>query len=117
NPHLIYPGDIISLVYIDGKPRLTLQRGRDVKLTPKIKEIPHEEAIPALPLDAINSFLSRTRVVDPGVLEAAPYVLAGQERRVLSGMGDDFYGRGTLEPGLDFYGIYRKGEPYVDKET
>jgi hypothetical protein len=117
NPHLIYPGDVISLVYVDGKPRLSLQRGRDVKLSPKIKETPHEAAIPALPLEVVNNFLSRTRVVEPGELEAAPYILAGHEKRLLSGMGDDFYARGTLEPGVDFYGMYRKGDPYVDKAT
>jgi len=25
--------------------------------------------------------------------------------------------RGALQPGVDFYGIYRKGDPYIDKET
>src|SRR3546814_6218041 len=27
NPHLIYPGDSLSLVYIDGQPRIMLNRG------------------------------------------------------------------------------------------
>ena len=34
NPHLIYPGDLISLVYVDGKPRLQINRSRDQKLSP-----------------------------------------------------------------------------------
>jgi len=135
NPHLIYPGDVLSLVYVDGVPRLTLQRngltissgavaaaapstgGRDVKLVPQIRAIPHEEAIPAIPLDAVNSFLARTRVVQSGELEAAPYVLAGHERRLVAGKGDDFYVRGALSAGVDFYGIYRQGEPYVDEAS
>jgi hypothetical protein len=25
NPHLIYPGDVLNLVYVDGKPRITLE--------------------------------------------------------------------------------------------
>lgn len=117
NPHLIYPGDVISLIYIDGRPRLTLERNRDVKLTPQIKEIPHAEAIPALPLDAVNNFLSRTRVVEPGVLELAPHVVAGYEKRLLSGESDDFYVRGELDEGVEYYGVYRKGDPYVDPES
>lgn len=118
NPHLIYPGDVISLVYIDGKPYLTLNRdSRTVVLTPSVKVIPHESAIPAIPLEAITSFMSRTRVVQPGELEAAPYVLAGHEKRLVSGLGDDFYVRGELTSGIDFYGIYRKRDPYFDPET
>jgi len=137
NPHLIYPGDVIALVYVDGQPRLTIERngqgvatsgpaagggsypasGRIVKLVPRIKEIPHQEAIAAIPLDIVNTFLARTRVVQPGELEAAPYVLAGHERRLLSGGGDDFYVRGALQTGVDFYGVYRQGAPYVDDAT
>ena len=29
NPHLIYPGDELYLVWIDGQPKLRLRRGRD----------------------------------------------------------------------------------------
>jgi hypothetical protein len=117
NPHLIYPGDIISLVYIDGKPRLMLQRGdRVVKLGPQIRELPHAEAIDAIPLSAVNNFLSRNRVVEKGELEAAPYVIAGSEKRLISGDGDQFYARGEFDQ-TPVYGIYRKGEPYVDPES
>lgn len=151
NPHLIYPGDVIALVYVDGKPQLVLERngvaattassgaapapessatatatpmgGRTVKLSPRINVSSHEEAIDAIPLEVVNNFLARTRIVAPGTKEQpdalalAPYVLAGHERRLLSGEGDDFYVRGELEEGVDFYGIYRKGEPYVDPDT
>lgn len=117
NPHLIYPGDVISLIYIDGKPYLTVNRGRDVKLSPEIREITDREPIPPIPLDAIDSFLSRSRVVDPGVLEAAPYVLAGEDKHVLSGMGDNFYARGDFSDQINFFGIYRDGGPYVDPVT
>lgn len=117
NPHLIYPGDVIRLIYIDGQPRLTVNRGRDVHLSPEIRELPHADAIPAIPLDAINNFLSRTRVVEPGELEAAPYVLAGTDRRILTGLGDDLYARGELPDGIPTFGLYRKGDNYVDPET
>ncbi len=116
NPHLIYPGDIISLVYIDGRPRLTLQRGRDIKLSPEVKVLPHADAIPALPLDIINNFLSRNRLVTQEEIDGAPYVVAGYEKRLLSGSGDNFYARGQFYE-TPAYGLYRIGEPYVDPET
>jgi hypothetical protein len=117
NPHLIYPGDEIRLVYIDGKPRLTLNRGRDVKLDPKVREVPHGEAIPAIPLDILDTFLTKTRVVAPGELEAAPYVVAGHEKSIITGVGADFYVRGQVPVEQSFWGVYRNGGSYVDPET
>lgn len=117
NPHLIYPGDSINLIYLNGKPRLMLSRGRNVKLSPQIKETTNRDPISALPLDKISSFLSRTRVVDNGVLEAAPYVVAGQEKHLLTGIGDDFYARGDFSGQIGLYGVYRDGGPYIDPDT
>ena len=53
NPHIIYPGDIISLVYIDGRHRLMLSRNREEKLSPQIRPEDHRAPIPALPLETI----------------------------------------------------------------
>lgn len=116
NPHLIYPGDIISLVYIDGRPRLTLERSRNVKLSPGVKVLPHAAAIPALPLDIVNNFLSRNRIVTQEEIDAAPYVVAGYEKRLLSGVHDTFYARGQFDD-TPAYGLYRIGDAYVDPET
>ena len=117
NPHLIYPGDVISLIYIDGKPRLVLTRSRDVKLSPQIREVAERQAISTLPLDLINSFLSRNRVVEPGVLESAPYILSGQSKRLLTGKNDDFYARGDFSDAHESYGVYRNGGPFTDPKT
>lgn len=117
NPHLIYPGDEISLIYLDGRPRLTLNRGREVKLSPQVRVEPHGAAIPALPLDVIDTFLSKTRVVAPGELEAAPYVVAGHEKSIIVGAGSDFYVRGETPTDQSFWGVYRNGGNYVDPET
>lgn len=117
NPHLIYPGDIISMVYIDGRPRLMLEkRDRRVKLSPEVKVVPESEAIPALPLDIINSFLTRNRIVTQEEIDAAPYVVAGHEKKLLSGSGDTFYARGQFDE-TPTYGLYRVGAPYVDPVT
>lgn len=122
NPHLIFPGDVISLVYLDGKPRLVLQRTYKmspgtVKMTPSVKVMPLDEAIPAIPLDRINSFLSRSRVLGIGELEAAPYVVAGEDKRIIVGAGDNIYARGDFAGDVKTYGVYRKGQLYKDPES
>ena len=121
NPHLIYPGDIISLVYVDGKPRLVLDRRNykmsPTKLSPTVRIKPAGEAIPAIPLDEIDKFLSRSRVVTGEELAAAPYVLMGAEEHLVLGAGDRLYARGDLTEGVRSYGVYRRGETFVDPET
>ena len=119
NPNLIYPGDELNLVYIDGKPQLVLKRGSggDVKLEPEVRSTPIARAIPAIPLEAVSAFLNRGRIVQPGVLENAPYVLLGKEGHIVTGAGDEVYGRGKFDQTNTSYGIFRKGETFVDPDT
>lgn len=120
NPHLIYPGDILSLVYIDGQPRIMLERAASrgtVKLSPQVRKTPMAEAIPSIPLEAINSFLLNNRIIDSASeFEMAPYVVAGNAERVLSGHGDRIYARGYLEED-ESYDIFRQGKIYQDPDT
>jgi len=121
NPHLIYPGDSLSLVYVDGQPRLMLNRGASrgtIKLSPTVRTTPMAEAIPTIPLEAINSFLLSNRIIDSAEqFEAAPYIVAGNAERVISGSGDRVYGRGVFEDNISLYGIFRQGKTYVDPDT
>lgn len=123
NPHLIYPGDVISLVYVDGQPRLMLDRRNykmspgDTKLSPTVRIEPAGAAIPAIPLNEIDKFLSRSRVVTSDELLTAPYVLMGAEEHLVLGAGDRLYTRGELTDGIRSFGLYRKGETFVDPET
>jgi nucleoid-associated protein YgaU len=124
NPHLIFPGDVIRLVYIDGNKRLTVDRplksspgSGTTKLEPQIYSTPVDKAIAAIPLDEINSFLSKSRFVEEGEFESAPYVLAGTKQRLILGTGDSLYARGKFANDIANYGIYRKGETYLDPET
>ncbi|MEO4047944.1 LysM peptidoglycan-binding domain-containing protein [Pseudomonas sp. CAU 1711] len=121
NPHLIYPGDTLSLVYVDGQPRLMLNRGESrgtIKLSPQIRSTPMAEAIPTIPLEAINSFLLSNRIVDtPEEFGGRPYVVAGKQESVISGAGDRIYARGRFDDGQAVYGIFRQGKVYTDPET
>jgi nucleoid-associated protein YgaU len=122
NPHLIYPGDQLRLVYIDGKPRLVISsRGpasRTVKLSPTIRSTPIDSAIPAIPLDKIHAFLDRSRIL--GSQEdflQAPYIVGSQQDRIVSGIGDLVYARGQFPDHKGSYGIFREGQAFIDPDT
>lgn len=117
NPNLIYPGDTLNLTYINGRPALVLSRGRDVKLDPQVRMTPIDRAIPAIPLEAVNAFLNRGRVLEEADFKGAPYVLAGKEGHIVTGAGDEIYGRGVFDENVGGYGVYRRGKPYLDPET
>lgn len=121
NPHLIYPGDIIRLEYVEGKPVLTVTRGEQagalptVKLSPGARYSPLESAIPTIPMDAIRQFLLHPRIVSEKELTTSPYIVATAEDHLISGTGDKVYARG-LEPGAEShsYNIVRSGKVYRD---
>lgn len=115
NPHLIYPGDIVYLYDCGGRPCLGLERGQGVvKLSPKMRTLSHREAIGPVPLEAVEAFLARYRIVtDPDSLAELAYVVAGDNGRLISASGDRFYARGDVGQ-YRRYGIYRLGKRYLD---
>lgn len=117
NPHLIYPGDELYLVWVDGQPRLRMRRGRDVKLNPTMRVKPLDLAIPVIPLDQIGPWLVSNRVMSADEINNSAYIVAGDERRLISGPGNKIYGRGPFPDGERTYGIYRVGENFVDPVT
>jgi hypothetical protein len=116
NPHLIYPGDLLTLVYIDGKPQLRLSRG-DQRLSPRVRVESLDSAIPTIPLDAIKQFLTRTIVVDQHELDNAPYVLQSADEHVVSGAGDRIYVRGIEGKDHALFDIFEPGDKYIDPDT
>lgn len=117
NPHLIYPGDELYLVWVDGQPRLRMRRGRDVKMTPNMRVSDLDLAIPIIPLDEIGPWLKWSRIVAEGELSGAPYIVSGSGHHLLSAPGDRVFGRGDFPEGERAFGIYRPGEAYYDPIT
>ncbi len=117
NPHLIFPGDVVYLIYVNGKPQLRVDRGPK-KLSPGVRRTPIEQAVKAIPLQDLKSFLSDNLVLQLNELETAPYVLGSENESIIAGAGDRVYARGKL-PAVDqnYYGVYRPQRIYKDPVT
>lgn len=111
NPHLIYPGDILTLIWVDGEPRLSLKKLKKLSPTPRLQE--KQIAIPTIPLTSIAAFLSRDHVIDPLLLAGAPRLLGDAKATPRFFEGDIFYGQGQYDKGK-LYGVYRLGDDYID---
>jgi len=95
NPHLIYPGDVISLVYVDGVPQLRLRRGGadTVRLSPSVR-VTDRDAINAIPFASIEPFIRDLRVLSPSEFENLPYIVANQDEHLNATYGDKTFARG-----------------------
>jgi hypothetical protein len=87
NPHLIYPGDVISLAYLD----------RVVTPGPRT-----EAPVTGVPLAEVEPFLKNLRVVDS--FEQLPYVVGLEEDRLRATGGQVVYVKGlaNAQPGARY---------------
>ncbi len=111
NPHRIYPGDVLAIVTIDGRPRLTKT------LTPRMRPLPPEEAIPTLPLADLRPFLAYPQVLEARELNDAPQVVGSPDGRRILGRNDTLYAHGgALERGR-VMAIVRPHKPLRDPDS
>ena len=113
NPHRIYPGDVLVLDRdAVGNPYL---RKQDVKLQPKIHWEPISQAIPPIPPNVIEPFISEPLVIEVKELESNTRIIATQQDRVFLGNGDLAYVK-DADPDKENWHVYRKGKPLLDPE-
>lgn len=117
NPHLIYPGDTLRLVFdANGQPQIRVERGNTVVLRPQIRSQPIDTAIPAIPYEIVAAFMSKPSVVSKEDAETLPYVVAQRDRRVIAGMGDEFYARNVAGTPGTRYNVVHLGERIKDPD-
>jgi hypothetical protein len=112
NPHLIYPGDRLSLIYEDGRARLAVNGDKPVqRLSPGVRSTTRE-AVTSIPLSLLKPFIKNARVISPAQFEGLPYVVANEEQRVNATVSDRTYVRDLAgTPGQE-YSIMRLGNVY-----
>jgi hypothetical protein len=146
NPHLIYPGMVLLLdrargtLSVAGAPSNAqagtpgapsgaqagtpsgapagAQPSGTGRLAPRVRaESLSGEEIPSIPPSAIEPFLSRPLVIEPGGLDKAPTIVATEKDRVILSAGNTAYVRGIAEAGEETWYVYRQGPPLVDPDT
>ncbi len=127
NPHLIYPGDVVLLRYVDGKPFLTLEGAggvlpppkgiETIKLSPKVHIEVLEKAITTIPRSAIDAFLHANRAINERELEYAPYIVSSFEQHLISGPGRKIYVQRLTSPKVTGFQIVRPGAVYQNPVT
>jgi LysM repeat protein len=118
NPHLIYPGDTLRLVFVDGQPQILLQRGDAARVEPRVRSEPLEGAITTIPYATVAAFMSRPSVLDRDQIKHAPYLLATRDLHVVMSEGDTLYARGFTDPVElgTHYNVVRVGDPLIDPD-
>lgn len=122
NPHRIYPGDTLHLVYVDGRPRLVLQagleRGDNARVEPRVRSQPLEAAITTIPYETIAAFMSKPAVLQVDQIKNAPHVLSTRDDHVVMAEDNTVYAVGFKQPAEvgASYNFFRVGEPLRDPD-
>ncbi len=129
NPHLIFPGDVLTLVYVNGQPQMLINdaqhreilqnsgNSRVIKLSPSIRSTALQASIPSIPGDAIRQFLSKARVVTKEQLESAPHIIGSQDKHLILGTGSRVYIRGELDKERVRFSVFHPGDKLIDPES
>jgi hypothetical protein len=134
NPHRIYPGQTLYLEKIGGLARLRMgqppaagaEPTETVRVSPRVRIASLADmSIPTLPPHMIEPFLNEAIIVEEGVLERAPRIVAAPDERVLITRGDRAYARGRVGTPLverdprvvDAFRIFRNAVPLKDPVT
>jgi hypothetical protein len=114
NPHLIYPGDKLTLVFIDGQPRLVVKQ--HIQKSPEGRVISKDGPIPAVDLALIRPYLVQNRVVDPAWLLGLPIVMSGESPSIHHVVNDVVYVNAQLEQGLKV-AMYQTGDKFFSPDS
>jgi hypothetical protein len=119
NPHLIYPGDVLSLAYgHDGSSAsVSISQYSGARLQPRLRSEQLDGPIDAIPFAAIAAFLSKPTVLTKDEALRAPHILAFRDHHMVGGTGHEIYVKDLNAPLNQRYTVMHIGEPIVDPET
>lgn len=131
NPHLIYPGDVLYLYYVDGAPQLAkagegpadtsppadvLPPGGLGEVTPTARELPLDQAIYAIPAEQVRVFLRGPRVIDEDDLDDAPYIIDFEQKALMGAADSVAYVLDIEDESISTYQVVRRSKEYEDPD-
>ena len=117
NPHLIYPGDVLNLVYVDGKPRITIGTAGAMRLSPQVRSEPLSGAIRTIPYNLLMDFVGRPGLLTKDQVKTTPYVVGIRDEHMVGSDHNEVYGRGLGKPAAGArYTIMQVGEELRDPD-
>jgi hypothetical protein len=118
NPHLIYPGDTLALIYIDGQPRVTVASAGTFRMSPQARVTPLSESVQSIPYEAVAAFLTSGVILQKDQAEALPYLLETRGDHLVAAAGNEIYVRGLngSEPVGTRFNVVHVGDPLVDPD-
>jgi hypothetical protein len=118
NPHLIYPGDVLSLaVGANGDARVFISQYSGARLQPRLRSDPIDGPIDAIPFSAIAAFLSKPSVLSKDQALAAPHILGFRDEHMIGGTGHEIYVKDLGGERNQRFTVMHIGDPIRDIDS
>jgi len=118
NPHLIYPGDVLSLAYgANGDAQVRISQYSGARLTPRLRSDELDGPVDTMPYSAVAAFLSKPSVLTEEQILGAPHILAFRDGHMIGGTGHEAYVENLNAPLNQRFAVMHVGQPIVDFET
>ena len=103
--------------YVDGKPRVSLERASATTLKPQVRSTPLDGAIRAIPYDVLMKFVGRPTLLEKDQVKKAPYVVGIRDRHIVGSTANEVYARGLDKPAAGSrYNVVHVGEELRDPD-
>lgn len=130
NPHLIYPGDVLSVVSLNGEKHITVtesdntyrgtRTGRTADGRPIVRYSPHlrEKSLADGPITIANSTVAphilKTKIFAPDAIKNLPFVYGDAGDYLTLSQEKEIYAKGLLNVAGEEFDIYRVVGPVID---